>query len=344
MRAVAISEQTGPGSARVLDLPDPSAGPGEVVVRIRAAALNHLDLWTASGDLGIPLDFPFTLGADGAGQVHEVGEGVTGFPVGARVLINPGLSCSRCERCRAGEQSECPNFRMLGEHVPGTLADYVKVPSRNVFPIPDHLSYEDAAALGTTFITAYRMLFRQGGMRPGDWVLITGIGGGLALSAFQLARPLAGKVFVTSSSPEKLHRAAAMGADEGINYKEEDFGKAIRRLTGKRGVDLVIDSAGGPTLDASLRSLRPGGTLVVAGATVGRSGEIDVRRLFWKQLRIVGSTMGSHQDVSDMLRLASGNPDVRPLVDRVFDLEDAPAALLYLATGEQFGKIVVANP
>lgn len=343
MRAIAISEQAGPASAQVVELPDPTPGSGEVVVKMRAAALNHLDLWTVSGDLGIPLDFPFILGADGAGQIHEVGPEVRGFPVGARVMINPGRSCGACERCRAGQQSECPSFEMMGEHVPGTLAELVTVPKSNVFPIPEALSYEDAAALGVTFITAYRMLFTQGTMSPGDWVLITGIGGGLALSAFQLARPVAGRVFVTSSSSEKLERALAMGADAGIDYSNEDVGKAVRKLTGKRGVDLVIDSAGGATLDASLRALRPGGTVVIAGATAGRTAEIDVRRLFWKQLRVVGSTMGSHQDVSDMLRLAAGNPDIRPLVDRVYPFEQTPEALQYLASGRQFGKVVIAN-
>lgn len=344
MRALAISEQTGPDAAHVVDLPDPRPGAGEVLVRLKAAALNHLDLWTASGDLGIEIGFPFVLGADGAGVIEEVGEGVKGFPAGARVVINPGLSCGACERCRAGEQSECPNFRMLGEHVSGTVAELIAVPSTNVFPLPDTLSFEDAAALGTTYVTAYRMLFTQGGMRPGDWVLITGIGGGLALSAFQLARSVAGRIFVTSSSDAKLERALSLGADAGINYKDEDVGRAVRKLTGKRGVDLVIDSAGGPTLDASLRSLRPGGSVVIAGATAGRTSEIDVRRLFWKQLRVIGSTMGSHADFSDMLRMAAGDPNLRPIIDRVFGLEEGADALAYLATGEQFGKIVVANP
>jgi NADPH:quinone reductase-like Zn-dependent oxidoreductase len=229
---------------------------------------------------------------------------------------------------------------MLGEHVDGTFAEYVRVPARNVHAFPDHLSFTEAAALGVTFITAYRMLFTQGGLMPGQSVLITGIGGGLALSLLQLARPLADKVFVTSSSDEKLSRAIALGADEGINYASEDVGAAVRRLTGKRGIDLVADSAGGPSLDGSLRALSKGGRLVISGATAGREATIDLRRLFWNQLRIIGSTMGSRSDVTGMLELVR-DTGVKPIVDRVLPLEEAPRALAYLAAQEQFGKVVL---
>ena len=339
MKALAIEEQQGPASAKVIDVPAPEAGPGEVVVRLKAAALNHLDLWTVSGSLGIPLDFPYVLGADGAGEIHSVGEGVA-LATGRKVIVNPAVSCRNCERCRAGQQSECTHFRMLGEHLPGTIAEYVKVPAANVFPFPDHLSFEQAAALGVTYITAYRMLFTQGGLRPGEWVLVTGIGGGLALSLFQLARGVAGRVFVSSSSQAKLERARSMGADACIDYQEEDVGKAVRAATGKRGVDLVVDSAGGASLDGSLRALRQGGRVVIAGATAGREAKIDVRRLFWNQLRIIGSTMGSDADVSDMLRMVAG-AKLEPVIDKTFRIEEADAALRYLASGEQFGKIVI---
>lgn len=341
MRAAVIRGYGGPDAVAVEDISDPVAPPpGHVVVRVRAAALNHLDLWTVGGDLKIRHSWPHVLGADGAGDVVDAGDGVRGIPTGTRVLINPGLHCGRCERCRAGSQSECVKFQMIGEHVAGTFAELVVVPEPNVFPIPQHLSYEEAAALGVTFITAYRMLFTRARLVPGEWVLVTGIGGGLALSLFQLARVIAGRVFVTSSSDEKLRRAETLGADAGINYSRNDVALEVRRLTGKRGVDVVADSAGGPSLDAGLRSLRKGGRLVIAGATAGAHPAIDLRRLFWNQLSVLGSTMGSNNDVADMLRMVAGTK-LRPFVDRTVSLEDVPAALRVLADGSQFGKLVV---
>ncbi|MFN2388001.1 MAG: zinc-binding dehydrogenase [Actinomycetota bacterium] len=340
MKAAVIDGFGAPSEVRIADVGDPLPAPDEVVVRLYAAALNHLDLWTVTGALQIPLDFPHVLGADGAGEIESVGDETRGLQAGRRVVINPGISCGGCERCRAGQQSECADFRLLGEHVPGTFAERVAVPSANVFPIPDHLDWVHASALGVTATTAYRMLFTQGKLTPGEWVLVTGIGGGLGSSLFQLARAVAGRVFVTSSSDDKLQRALEMGADAGINYRSEDVGKAVRRLTGKRGVDLVVDSAGGPTVDASLRALRAGGRLVIAGGTAGREVTFDVRRLFWNQLHIVGSTMGSHSDVSEMLRMVAGLKLV-PEVDRTFSLEEAAEALTYLHEQDQFGKVVL---
>jgi NADPH:quinone reductase-like Zn-dependent oxidoreductase len=339
MKAIAL---TGYGHENVSlqEVADPEAGPGEVVVRLKAAALNHLDLFTLSGVLGIEHDFPHVLGADGAGEIDSVGEGVKGLKPGAPVMINPAHSCRQCELCRAGEQSQCPRFRMLGEHLPGTLAEKVVVPHTNVYPFPQSLSFREAAALGVTFSTAYRMLFSRGHMRPGEWLLITGIGGGLAQSLFQLARPLAGKVFVTSSSKDQLDKALEMGADAGVDYSQEDVGRTIRQKTGKRGVDLVLDSAGGPSIDQALSALRKGGRVVVAGATAGPKAEINVNRLFWNQLSIVGSTMGSDTDVSDMLRMISGS-GLRPLIHATYPLEKGAEALKDLERQEHFGKLVV---
>lgn len=335
-----INEYGGPEKVSVQDLPEPQPGPGEVVVRVFAAALNRLDSWTLSGSLKLPIEFPHVLGADAAGEIDEVGAGVRGLRQGARVIVNPGLSCGECELCRAGEQSECPNFKLLGEHVPGSFAERIVIPAHNVFPFPSHLTWPEAASLGITFTTAYRMLFPQGRFRPGEWALITGIGGGLALSLLQLARPVAGRIFVTSSSRDKLTRAQDLGADEGIDYTAEDVGKAVRRLTGKRGVDAVFDSAGGPSLDANLRCLRPGGRVVIAGVTGGPTTEIDLRRVFWSQLSIIGATMGSHRDVSDMLRAVAG-AKLHPKVDRTFPVEMASEAFSYLESQDRFGKVVL---
>lgn len=339
MRAAAINAFGDTDVVELIDAPERAPGPDQVLVALRAAALNHLDLWTLRGVVG-EVPFPHVLGADGAGEIAAVGPGVTGIRPGDRVVINPGVSCGRCERCRAGEQSECTTFRMIGEHLPGTFAEKIVVPAANVFPTPSHLSFEDAAALGTTFITAYRMLFTRGGLQPGEWVLVTGIGGGLALSLLQLCVPVAGRVIVTSSSAEKIERALELGADDGIDYTQEDVGKAVRRLTAKRGVDLAVDSAGGPALDAALRALRPGGRVVISGATAAAEATINVRRLFWNQLSILGSTMGSVRDVSDMLRMVAGTK-TKPIVDRIFPLEDARTALEYLENGARFGKVVL---
>lgn len=341
MKAAAIEESGERLEARYVEVPEPTAGPGEVVVEMRAAALNHLDLWTLSGTLGIDLDFPFILGADGAGVIGAVGHGVSPELVGKSVMINPGISCRACESCSRGQQSECNHFQMLGEHRDGTLAEKTTVPAENVHSYPSHLSFEEAAALGVTFITAYRMLFTKGRLRPGEWVLITGIGGGLALSLLQLAQRVAGKIFVSSSSGAKLGRAVELGADHGLDYTSQDIGKAVRALTSKRGVDLVVDSAAGDTLDASMRALRPGGRVVIAGATSGRQSSVDVRRLFGKQLEVSGSTMGSDADVAGMLRMVEG-AGIRPIIDRVYPLSEVPDALDYLASGEQFGKVVVS--
>ncbi|MDQ3752012.1 MAG: zinc-binding dehydrogenase [Actinomycetota bacterium] len=340
MKAVIIEEYGGADKVSVRDLPEPEPGPGEVVVSVAAAALNRLDVWTLGGSLGLPLEFPHVLGADAAGEIDGVGEGVKGLRRGAKVMVNPGLSCGECELCRAGEQSQCPNFKLLGEHVPGTFAEKIKVPVQNVFPFPSHLLWAEAASLGITFTTAYRMLYSQAKFRPGEWALITGIGGGLALSLLQLARPVAGRIFVTSSSGGKLAKAAELGADEGIDYTSEDVAKAVRRLTGKRGVDAVFDSAGGPSLDANLRSLRPGGRVVLAGVTGGPRTEIDLRRVFWSQLSVIGATMGSHKDVSDMLRTVAGDK-LRPKVDRTFPFERASEAFSYLESQDRFGKVVL---
>ena len=338
MKALVI-DAYGLENVKLGEVPDPEPGPGEVVVRLRAAALNHLDLWTAKGSLNIRHEFPHVLGADGAGTVERLGPGAKA-PSGSRVVINPSLSCGECELCRRGEQSICTTFKLLGEHVNGTFAERVVVPARNVFPIPEHLPFAEGAALGVTFITAYRMLFTRGGLKPGEWVFITGVGGGLGLSLLQLATPVAGRILVSSSTQEKINRAIEMGAEAGVNYKKQDVDEWVREKTFKRGVDLVVDSAGGRALETGVKVLRKGGRLVSAGATAGRVAELDVRRLFWNQLSVIGSTMGSDEDVADMLRMVHGT-QMRPVVDKKFPLAKGATALGYLESQERFGKVVL---
>lgn len=339
MKALTIDDY-GIDHVAIRDIPEPEVGPGEVLVSIKACALNRLDIWTLTGSLGIDIAFPHILGADAAGEVIGSGDGVKGYPNGARVIINPGLSCGKCELCLQGEQSLCPRFRMMGEHVGGTFAEVIAVPAGNVFPFPAHLSFVEAAALGVTTVTAYRMLFTRGNLQPGEWVLITGIGGGLAMSLLQLARGVAGRIYVTSSSDEKLAKALDLGADHGVNYTKDDFAKEIRSHTGKRGVDLVVDSASGDVLDTALRVLRKGGRIVTAGATAGAKSTINAQRLFWNQLSLIGSTMGSHQDFSEMIRYVEG-AELTPPVDRVFAFEEGADAVRYLDKGDQFGKVVL---
>jgi NADPH:quinone reductase-like Zn-dependent oxidoreductase len=339
MKALAMNGY-GLDQVGLVELPSPDPGPGEVLVRVHAAALNHLDLWTSSGSLKIEHRFPHVLGADGAGEVEALGEGSGGVVRGAAVLINPGLSCGKCVFCRSGEQSLCTSFRLLGEHIDGTFAELVVVPAGNVYAVPEQLSMKEAAVLGVTFATAYRMLFTRGRLQPGESVLITGVGGGLAQSLLQLARPVAGRMFVTSSSDDRIRRAMNLGADAGVNYLEEDVGVAIRRLTGKAGVDLAVDSAGAPALDPTLRSLRKGGRLVVAGATAGAVAELDIRRLFWNQIEVVGSTMAADSDFANMLSFIKGRK-IRPAIDREFSFEDGRSALQYLEDHRQFGKVIL---
>lgn len=340
MRAVVIDGHGDLDVVRVAEVADPVPGPRDVVVRMRAAALNHLDLWTIAGLPGLRLRFPHVLGADGCGVVDSVGSEVSEIRPGAEVVINPGLSCGACELCRAGEQSQCAKFELFGEHRPGVFAERAVVPAANVFPVPAHLTAAEAAALGVTFITAYRMLFTRGRLRPGEWVAVTGAGGGLATSLIQLAATVAGRLWVTSSSDDKIERARSLGALGGVNYERDDPGRALRRMAGGRGLDLVVDSAGGAGLASVMRALRPGGRAVVAGATSGATAEIDVRRLFWRQLEIIGSTMGSVTDVSDMLRAVAGR-GLRPVVAATFPLERARTALEHLRRRDRFGKIVL---
>jgi NADPH:quinone reductase-like Zn-dependent oxidoreductase len=339
MRALAMNG-FGLDRVSVTELAEPRPGSGEVKVRLHAAALNHLDLWASTGTLKVEFHFPHVLGADGSGEIAELGEGVEEPRPGTPVLINPGLSCGRCEFCRAGQQSLCVTFRLLGEHVNGTFAEFVVVPASNVYPIPPGLSLPEAAALGVTYATAYRMLFTRARLRPGESVLITGAGGGLAVALLQLSRPVAGRVLVTSSSKDKIERAVALGAEGGVNYREEDVGLATRQLTGKRGVDLVVDSAGAAALDPALKALRKGGRLVVAGATSGAVAELDVRRLYWNQIEVLGSTLASDSEFSDMLRMVAGR-QLRPVIDRTYSLGDGRASLEYLQKQDQFGKVIL---
>ncbi len=342
MRALTIDAHGGLEQLRVRDdvAPPPLPPAGAVRVRVRAAALNRLDLWTVGGLPGVRITPPWVLGADGMGIVAEASPDVTAVAPGDRVLINPGISCRQCEYCRRGEQSLCVRFGLLGEHFPGTIAEEVVVPATNVFRVPAGVSDEVAAAFPLATLTAWRMAVTKAQVGPGDTVLIWGIGGGVALAALQVCKQRGARVLVTSGSAEKLARAQALGADEGLDHTQPDLGQEVRRRTGKRGVDVILDSTGQRTWDQSLVALGRGGRLVTCGGTTGPQLTMDVRRLFWYQWQIMGSTMGNDAEMAAVVaELAAGR--LLPPVDSVFPLAEAPAAFARLAGGAQFGKVVV---
>ena len=341
MRALTISAH---GGVEKLELRDdialPEAAEGTVRVRLEAAALNHLDVFTLGGLPGVTIRPPWIMGADGCGIVDSVGEGVDWLSPGHRVVINPGISDRSCDYCRAGEQSMCVRFGLLGEHHPGTLAEYIVVPAANVRVIPADISPEQAAAFTLATLTAWRMVVTRAKVRPEDEVLIWGIGGGVAQAALRIARGIGARVWVTSGTDEKLERARELGADETLNHRTMSVGKEIRARTAKKGVSVVIDSVGEDTWDQSLLSLGRGGRLVTCGGTSGPIVRTDVRRLFWNQWTIMGSTMGNDAEFDAITaELRAGR--LLPVIDSVFQLEDGAKAFERMATGQQFGKIVV---
>lgn len=341
MRAAVIRAYGGPDRIRVEEVPRPALErPDDVLVAVKAAALNHLDLYVVGGLPGITHAFPHVLGADGAGVVEAVGPAVTRVKPGDPVLLNPGLSCGRCPYCDAGEHSLCVRYGLLGEHFPGTFGEAVRVPESSVHLLPAPLPWPDAAGFGLVTLTAWRMLTTRAHLQPGETVLIWGVGGGVALAALGIAKSLGARVIVTSASDEKLARARALGADEAINHGAADVAKEIRRLTDRRGADVVVDSVGEKTWPTSLKCLAPLGRLVTCGGTTGPIVTTDVRRLFWYQHSILGSTMGNWREFEEIVRLL-GRGQLRPVIDRVFPLAEAGAAFARMAQGAQFGKIVL---
>jgi NADPH:quinone reductase-like Zn-dependent oxidoreductase len=342
VKAVRFHEHGGPEVLRCEDVPTPAPGPGQVLIGLRAAALNHLDLFVRTGQTpGVPL--PHIGGADGAGVVVANGLGAARYPVGSRVFFDPGLSDGICDYCARGEHSLCDRWEILGEHRDGTFAQAVVMPEINLRPIPGELSFEEAAAFPLVFLTAWRMLMTKARVIPGETVLILGIGGGVALAALQIAKHVGARVFCTSGSAEKLKRAQELGADVLINHQETDFSKEVWRITEKRGIDVIVDNVGAATWDRSIRALAKGGRLVICGATSGPKPDEDLRRLFVKQVTIYGSTMGTRHDWEQLNRLLAAKT-LRPIVDRIFPLEQAAQAQALMESRGQFGKIVLSIP
>jgi NADPH:quinone reductase-like Zn-dependent oxidoreductase len=344
MRGLTFDAHGGPERLVVrADLARPTLQrPDDVLVRIRAAALNRLDLWVLGGIPGSKVQPGWPLGSDGAGVVEAVGSAVTDVQVGDRVLLNPGVvdrGC-QCEYCAANDQPLCLTYGILGEHRPGTIAEYVVVPAANVRTFPGHIPFETAAAFPLATLTAWRMIVTRAQVRPHDQVLIWGIGGGVALAALQIVKHIGATAWVTSGSAGKLERARAMGADVLLDHRQPDLGREIRARTGKRGVDVVIDSVGEATWAQSLVALGKRGRLVTCGGTTGPHVSVDVRRMFWNQWTLMGSTMGNDAEFDAITGLFREG-QLQPPVDAVFPLDEGRAAFERLAAGAQFGKVVV---
>jgi len=341
VKAVRFHQHGGPEVLRYEEIPTPEPGPGEVLVALRAAALNHLDLFVRAGIPGVRL--PHVGGADGAGVVAALGEGATRYPPGTPVFFDPGLSDGSCRFCARGEHSLCERFEILGEQGDGTFAQAVVVPEVNCRPIPQGLGFVEAASFPLVFLTAWRMLVTKARLQPGETVLILGIGGAVSLAALQIARLLSARTLVTSGSDAKLEKARALGAEVLINHQRQDFSREVWSLTEKRGVEVVVENVGAATWAGSIRALARGGRLVTCGATSGPKPDEDIRRIFSKQITIYGSSMGTRRDWEQLTTLLQQGR-LKPIVDRTYPLEQAAEAQERMARGEQFGKIVLEVP
>jgi NADPH:quinone reductase-like Zn-dependent oxidoreductase len=341
VKALALDGVGGLEHLALHDLPRPELeAAGDALIRVHAAGLNRLDLFVTDGLAGVEYSFPHIVGSDGAGVVEAVGSAVTGIRAGDRVMINPGIACGRCPACLAGEESLCATFRVVGEHRSGTAAEYVVVPAVNLAAVPPAMSWAQAAAFSLATLTAWHMLATRAALKPGETVLVWGIGGGVALAALQVARYLGARVIVTSGSDAKLEAARRQGADVTVNHATQDVMAEVRRLTDRRGADVVVDSVGQARWQDSLRAMRRGGRLVICGATTGPMVQLDLRRLFWHQWSILGATLGTRREYAAIVALAHEGL-LWPVVDSVVPLERATEAFARLQRGEQTGKLVI---
>ncbi|HVG44776.1 MAG TPA: zinc-binding dehydrogenase [Longimicrobium sp.] len=339
MRAAIFHEHGGPEVVRIEELPRPAPGPGEVLLEVRASALNHLDLWVRRG-LPIETTMPHVGGSDVAGVVVEAGEGVDASRIGERVVLNPSLWCGECEWCRRGEESMCLRYRIIGEHTDGGFTEYLAVPADHAYRLPDEVRFEDAAALPVSYMTAWRALHSRARLQPGEDVLVLGASGGTAIAAVQIALLSGARVFAVTSGAENVERLRALGAAFVYDRGSEDWSKAVHADTAKRGVDVVVENVGEATWKGSVRALAQGGRLVTYGGTSGPRVELDVRVMFWKHLSVLGTTMASKAEFEAMLQAVfSGR--LRPVIDVVMPLDQAREAHERLEAGGQFGKIVL---
>src|SRR5215467_1051205 len=340
MKAVRIHETGGPEVLRYEEIPEPELRKDQVLVRVRACAMNHLDLWIRKGIPKVPL--PHILGSDVAGEVADIGEYLSGFKVGQRVLLAPMHYCGHCEKCAAGLQNQCREFTVIGNAVDGGNCELIAAPAANVIPIPDTLDFNQAASVPLVFVTAWHMLVGLAGVRPGQTVLVLGASSGVGIAAIQIAKLFQCRVITTAGNESKLEKARALGADFGIHHYKQKISEEVRKITNKEGVDIVVEHVGAATWDESMKCLKIAGTLVTCGATTGPSVGIDLRHLFARQLRLLGSYMGTMGELHEVLsHVFAGR--LKPVVDRTFPLSEIRSAHEYLEKSAMFGKVIV-NP
>lgn len=342
IKAVTLDEHGGPEVLRVVERPAPAARPGHVIVDVHACALNRLDIWVRNGLPNLHVEYPHVLGSDIAGVVASVGDGVDAALVGREVVLNPGISCGHCEACLSGADNLCPSYRILGENAPGGYAEQISVPVQNLVDKPARLSMIEAAAFPLTFLTAWQMLVARGRIEPGETVLLHAAGSGVGSAGLQIAKLHGARVIALASSDAKLDKAAQLGADHCVRSSDADWSKQVRALpgVGRRGVDLVFEHVGQATWEASIKLCRAGGRVVTCGASSGWDARTDLRHVFFRQIQILGSTMGSKASLVRIAALIEAGK-LSPVVDRVFALRDAAEAHRYLDRREQFGKVVL---
>lgn len=343
MKSVQITGHGGNEVVEVREGERPRRRPGEVLVRIEAGTLNQVDLYMRNSGAGITHELPLVMGLDGAGVVEEVEEGETRLAVGQRVVVFPNLTCGRCEFCQRGDDVLCTRMKLMGEHVDGTFAQWISVPVENLFSMPKHLDFVQAAAMGVNYLTAWRMLFTRAQLKPWETVLVFGVGGGVSLAAMQLARSTGARVIVTSREDDKLEKALALGAHEAINSNTQDVAKTVMALTGRRGVDVVVENVGEAVWSSAMKSLVRGGRLVTCGATSGDQPPADIKRIFIRQLQIIGSTSGNASEFRELLAYVERH-EITPVIDSVFSLESIHEALDHLESGGRMGKVGLRLP
>ncbi|MFN3475984.1 MAG: zinc-binding dehydrogenase [Candidatus Methylomirabilales bacterium] len=340
MKAVYITEHGGIEKLLYGKLPDPRPEGNEVLIRVRACSVNYIDLWVRRGLPFLRIEYPFILGQEVVGEVAAVGPSASPVAVGSRVVLNPGIGCGRCERCLSGRDHHCPRYQLLGKNLPGGYAEFIKVPDVNLVPLPEGIPWEAAACVPTAFITAWNMLFETAKLQPGEWILIHAAGSGVGSAAIQLARLVGATIITTAGSDEKLEKAKALGAHYGINYRKQDFLHEVRRITQKRGVDVVFEHIGEEVWERSLLCLATGGRLVTCGATSGYQVKTDLRHVFFRNLQILGTKGGSKATLFTIIRLVQEGR-LQPVLDRVLPLKEAREAHRLLEERKQFGKLVL---